>query len=269
VAIMSYVIGILLSAAPAAAESVSAAELLERAEASFRHGGELRESRPDQARACFRQAAEGYAELQQRGTQNADLCRNLGNAYFLAGDLPHAILAYRRGLQLAPLDSRLQDNLAFARHQVEYPMTSELGRQPAEQWPVWLRRVLRLSFGGLALTLYALGWLMLTRWRMTRRRRLLRLGIAALIVGVVTMSVFFFADAGDEQRGARPAVVIHQDGVLLRVGNGFDYPRRYDTPLNRGVEARLLYARNDWLQIELARGEIGWIPQSAAVVDEP
>ena len=267
---MSYMIGIWLSAVPAAAATaLSEAELLERAEASFRHGVELRESRPDQARACFRQAAEGYAELQQRGIQNAELSRNLGNAYFLAGDLPHAILAYRRGLQLAPLDSRLQDNLAFARQQVEYRATSDLGRQSPEQWPVWLPPVPRFSVSGLALTLYALGWLMLTRWRMTRRRRLLRLGTAALVAGAVALSVFFFADAGDEERSARPAVVIHQDGVLLRVGNGFDYPRRYDTPLNRGVEARLLYARNDWLQIELARGEIGWIPQSAAVVDEP
>jgi len=27
----------------------------------------------------------------------------------------------------------------------------------------------------------------------------------------------------------------------------------------RGVEARLLYARGDWLQIELASGEVGWV----------
>jgi hypothetical protein len=59
--------------------------------------------------------------------------------------------------------------------------------------------------------------------------------------------------------GQHPLVVIADDGVLLRKGNGEAYPRRYDTPLNRGVEARLLYARGDWLQIELTSGEVGWV----------
>jgi hypothetical protein len=37
---------------------------------------------------------------------------------------------------------------------------------------------------------------------------------------------------------------------------------------NRGVEARLLFARGDWLQIELAGGEVGWVPRRLVLVDE-
>jgi len=62
-------------------------------------------------------------------------------------------------------------------------------------------------------------------------------------------------------------VVITADGVPLREGNGVAYPARYDAPLNRGVEARLLFVRGDWLQIELAGGEVGWVPGASTVSD--
>jgi uncharacterized protein YgiM (DUF1202 family) len=63
--------------------------------------------------------------------------------------------------------------------------------------------------------------------------------------------------------------VVAQDNVLLRTGNGLSYPARYDTPLNRGVEARLLLRRDDWLKVELGGGETGWLPRSSVLVDEP
>jgi hypothetical protein len=65
----------------------------------------------------------------------------------------------------------------------------------------------------------------------------------------------------DEGEAARPLVVILDDGVLLRKGDGLAYPPRYDTPLNRGAEARLLFERGGWLQVELAGGEVGWVPR--------
>jgi uncharacterized protein YgiM (DUF1202 family) len=66
-----------------------------------------------------------------------------------------------------------------------------------------------------------------------------------------------------------PLVVIAEDNVILRKGNGLSYPPRYEQPVNRGVEARLRYERGDWLQIELAGGEVGWVPRAVALVDYP
>jgi hypothetical protein len=41
------------------------------------------------------------------------------------------------------------------------------------------------------------------------------------------------------------------------------------TPLFSGVEARLRFEKGDWLQIELASGEIGWIRCKDALIDVP
>ena len=62
-------------------------------------------------------------------------------------------------------------------------------------------------------------------------------------------------------------MIIADDGVLLRRGNGLTYPPRYETPVNRGAEARLLVERGDWLKVELAGGQSGWVPLKYVLLD--
>jgi len=265
-------IGLLLTPLSRAApgEGADPTSFAEAAQTCFQEGVKLHESDPEKARQSFAQAAGIYERLwTEAAIRNAAVARNLGNAYFLAGDLPHAILAYRRGLQLDPANSELWQNLAYARQQVEFSTTSDLGRQPPERWPPWLDRVVQVTFCVLALGLYGLGWLILTRWHMTRRRRLLRLGIATLLGGTIAVALLAVIQWDEQLDSGHPIMVIQQDGVRLRAGNGAEYPPRYDTPLNRGVEARLRFDRKDWLQIQLIGGEIGWVPRMAALVDEP
>ena len=52
-----------------------------------------------------------------------------------------------------------------------------------------------------------------------------------------------------------PLVVVSENGVLLRAGNSLAYPARYETPLNRGVEARLLFMRGNWAQVAVTESQ--------------
>jgi hypothetical protein len=240
---------------------------LAEAEQAFRTGVEQRDD-PVKSRDSFRQAAECYDELRRRGANNAALHCNLANAYLLAGDVPGAILAYRRGLRFAPSDHHLQAGLAYARGLVAIPSGTALGRPPIEQRPPWLPRLRAGWYLTIAFVAYSLACLAAARWWMTRRGLLLWLAASSLCIAVS----FIIGVIGEEWRDAefvnRPVVVINDDGVLLRTGNGLRYPPRSETPLNRGVEARLLFVREDWLQIELSGGEIGWVPREYALVDD-
>jgi hypothetical protein len=246
----------------------SDADLLHQAEAAFHEGVSLRDT-PGKARPLFRTAATCYESLRQRGAHNADLYRNQGSAFLLAGDLPRAILAYRRGLRLAPADAGIQAGLAYARAQVAYPSQDGFGRPATEHRPPWLPRLWPLPCLVGAVLLYSVAWVAITRWRMTRRGWLLSaagvaFGAAALLTASLALDSW---QHGQESR--HPLVVIAEDGVLVRTGNGLAYPPRYETPLNRGVEARLFFARGNWLQIELAGGEVGWVPSGYALRDSP
>ena len=238
-------------------------ELARRAEEGFARGLARREQ-GEKSRGLFREAARDFEELRRRGARNALLERNLGNACLLAGDLPRAILAYRRGLRLAPGDRTLQRNLALARRRVVFLEGSALGRPPEGLRPAWLPSAPRALFA-LAVLAHACLCACLTRWYMVRRGPWLVAALAALVVALGTTLMLigsFWLEP------ARRVVVIASNGVLLRKGNGKSFPPRFDTALNAGVEASLLYRQEGWLQIELSGGEVGWVPASEVVVEE-
>jgi hypothetical protein len=242
---------------------VSDAELVAQAEEAFRAGVERRDD-PAAAREHFRDAAARFEELRRRGASNAPLFLDLGNAYLLADDLPRAVLSYRRGLHLAPADDALRAALGRARALVTSPPE---GGTAAADSAAWEDRLPTAWAFGAAAGLYALGCVGVTRWRMVRRGRPLVLGLLAL-AGAAALAVPVALAArrsGDE--AAHPLVVVAEDGELLRRGDAHTYPPRTPAPLGRGAEARLLYRRGDWLQVELPGGTAGWIPAASALVD--
>ncbi len=109
---------------------------------------------------------------------------------------------------------------------------------------------------------------MATLWLAVRRRGLLAAGGAALAAAGLLAILAIREEGRWRQEIIHPVAVIREDNVVLRKGNGWSYPPRYESPLNRGVEAQLLFAKGDWLQIRLSGGEVGWIPRSAALVDD-
>jgi hypothetical protein len=250
---------------PAGTAGMSNREVAQLAEDEFQAGARLRQT-ASKARPHFARSAQLYEELRRRGASNTTLYLSLGNACVLADDLPRGILAYHRGLQLDPGHRELRGCLAEARERVVYP-SGALGRPLADHRPPWLPRIGTdwLVLG--AFVLFVLACLALTRWLMTRRGRLLTMGLLALTAAGV-LGFFVIREARSEaEDAARPLVVINDDGVLLRRGNGLDYPPRYETPVNRGVEARLLFERGDWAQIQLTGGEIGWVPRALVLID--
>lgn len=252
---------------PAASRAATSDEqLLQRATTAFEQGVHARGT--PQESTLFQEAAADFAELRQRGYRSPALCLDEGNACLLANDLPGAILAYRRGLDLAPNDGRLRAGLKYARAQVAYPH-SALGRQPAERWPPWLPRPTPFAGWTALFAVYGLAWIFLMRWWITRQRKVLVLAGCSLAVALLIGVGLAWSFRQRQWLAGRPLVVIAQADVYLRMGNGPLYERRFDAPVARGVEARLQTERNGWLQIELADGAIGWVPRSAVLVEEP
>jgi tetratricopeptide (TPR) repeat protein len=265
VAVARLILGLLLTPALAGAEPPDG-ELLSRAEAAFAEGAA---SDGRTAQQPFLQAAADYEALRQRGVNNAPLYLNQGNAYLLAGDLPRAILAYRRGLRLAPRDPALLRHLDYAREQVVHVAPGSFGRPPVDHWPPWLLYPppgLAVLLASLFYGAACLGW---TRWLMTRRRWPAVGAGAAFLLAAVLAAHAAVAAAAERTDRLRPPVVIASESVPLHRGNGHSYPA-YPWPLPRGTEARLLFERGPWLQIELTGGEVGWVQRADVVgADEP
>jgi hypothetical protein len=102
---------------------------------------------------------------------------------------------------------------------------------------------------------------------MLRRRSLLVAGCAAVGAALLLGAVLAAWELYLARELRHPLVVVAEDGILVRQGNGLSYPPRAATPVNRGVEGRLLFARGAWLKIELPGGEIGWVPRQVALIE--
>jgi hypothetical protein len=235
---------------------ISSSTLLAQAESAFAEGVAQRD-RGHRGSDEFRRAAQAWEQLREQGASSTMLLVQIGDAWQLSGDLPRAILNYRRAEQLAPEDRVVRRRLAQARDLVVYQPGTE-SRRIDDSLPRWMTSG-RLRW--LALLLCAGASLSLVRWWMVRKGYWLWTGLLCVVL-------FVFA-SWELASGRTPGqlVVVAQDGVLLRQGDGESYPAWSEWGLNVGVEAELLHRRGDWVQIALVNGEVGWIPVASVHLD--
>jgi tetratricopeptide (TPR) repeat protein len=239
----------LLLVAPAWILGVQAAENTETLQTTFFQANAL------YTQGNYPAAIQAYEKLLISGLASAPLYFNLGNAYFKAGETGHAILNYERARRLAPRDTDIEANLAYARsltdaqactpqlwQRLAFPLTHRLAT-PALMW---------LTSGAYSLCLIAFAcyrlWPRRPRWLMYGAVGLIGAGI---IVGSSLARQLFVDD------WQRPA-------VLLAAGES---PIRFEPSetgtehfvLKQGALVHILDTRSDWHQIARCDGRRGWV----------
>lgn len=256
---------IVLSALAHAQNSArSDADIANEAEAAFQRGI-ASGTKFLQARKHFAEAVDRYLELHERGMRNPALYRNLGNAAALADRWPLANWAYQMGLALDPNDAIMREHLDFARSKVLYPPSGE-GRLEADTWPAWLHRPTLFEWFAAFAACYGLACLAAT-WSWLKKSR------SAMLAAIVLTAASLASGGGwwHQQRRAdferESPVVIVADNTAFYQGNAASYPPHSTLPmLPRGMEARQIHVRGNWLQIRLATGETGWLPRTRVLV---
>jgi hypothetical protein len=234
--------------------------LLERGEASFAVGVALRADAA-KARPHFAEAARAFDELWTRGSLHPDLALARGRAHFLAGNLPAAIVALHEGLRVTPTNAELQRLLEDCRDQVtaSSPAQPEESIRPtrSQGWRMRISHWDSFILAGMASGLLAIG----IAKRFTTRDSW---SWVWLLVGGVGLAgaggLEFRLEQEEAQELAKPLRIVRATATLRR-GNGESYPPRIESRLPRGAEVRELARRGDWVQVQLAGGAIGWLPE--------
>ena len=233
--------------------------VLQEAERCFATGVAAR-SDASAARRWFAQSAREYDDLWQRGFHNPALALNRARAHRLAGNLPAAIAALQAGLSVARFDRTLQVELEDCRSAVEYPndeLAVECRPRPISGIGSRMAPVEAYLFCG---ALWLAACLCLARLAMTRRPAWL-VAAAIAFIALAALGGLWFQDWRQREANARPLAIVERD-CSLRTGNGTAWPNRFAGRLPRGVEVRILGRRGGWVQVELAAGAVGWLPES-------
>ncbi|MEM9280326.1 MAG: hypothetical protein AAGA96_00735 [Verrucomicrobiota bacterium] len=237
--------------------------VLEEADDLFRRANETALTDPGKAGKLYEQAAMRFDYLTTVETLNAGyVLANLGNTYFLGGDLGRAILSYRHALELLPGNEQIHASLSHAREQrVDVFESDERAR--------WLEWVVfwHYKFSQPArLIIFALGWLGLwglVVWRLFRgedRKKIFRRGIIYCLAICLLTGLSFWVHARD-RIGLLGTAVILQDGVEARKGDGYIYEPSFQSTLHAGTELKVLEIRGDWVKGEFGNGEFAWVPR--------
>jgi tetratricopeptide (TPR) repeat protein len=188
---------------------------------------------------------------------------NLGNVRFKQGRLGEAILHYERARQLRPEDDDTANNLALARSQVvdRIEPLPTMGLRD-----LWSRVVAKGRLGfwrNSFLTAWLLGWALLAI-----RLRARELGLRRLwgTLGTVSLSLSLLLGGlayATYQRAmnSREAIILDQ---IIEVQSA---PQSADALplfiLHEGTKVRMLQEQSGWWEVEIANGNVGWLPSSA------
>ncbi len=212
-------------------------------------------------------AAEKYAEadslytavLQEEGS-SAALYYNLGNAKYKQGEIASAILNYERALKLDPNNEDIHFNLEMAKAQTTDKI-EELDKFFLSEWNKSLQGVFSsngwsrlaiicflLTLGGVAL--YFFGKVV------ALRKSAFFVSIFTAIICVV--SIVYAKRQKDEQ-------LTHDTAIIFAPSTtGKGSPDESGTDLfvlHEGTKVKVKSTLNGWVEIQMADGNVGWIPE--------
>ena len=210
----------------------------------------------------YEAAIQTYQKILSQGFESGALYYNLGNAYFKSGKLGWAIFNYEKGLKLEPNDDDLAYNLKIANART-FDKIQELPKLFIVAW--WEGIITAFSVTGwsvLVIMFYLILIASIAVYMLVRRTVLQRIafmsGSVSLAVLLLTL-VFLFA------RVQREASTNY--GILLSptysVKVSPDSKSSDAFIIHEGIKFAVEDNVNDWVQIRLADGKVGWIQREA------
>jgi tetratricopeptide (TPR) repeat protein len=184
---------------------------------------------------------------------------NLGNAYFKLGQLGLSILHFERALQLNPSDDDARNNLKLAGTKV-IDRIEPLPTQGLRD--VWERVVAkgRLNFWrNMLLILWLSGFAGLSWRALSKEESMKRIaGTVAAALLVLSIAVGFLYSATSHRDD-----ISHKAIVLAPTTEVRNAPQLTSSlvlfVLHEGTKGRILSRSEEWIELELANGSVGWV----------
>ena len=244
--------------------SLSAQEVDSFSFASDSTAVEVSKALADSAYAAgdYTTAASMYEMLLQDG-ESSVLYYNLGNAYFKSDEIAHAVLNYERALLLDPSNDDIRFNLELATSKT-VDRTTEKTEIFFVRWFHNFANMLSLdSWSRIAIITFILFVICLALFIFGKKSGIKKTFFSLTIVFCLAAILSLAVAAGQKKRlTEREDAIVMSPSVVVR-----------STPSTSGTELFVLHegrkvhikddAMNDWKEIELEDGNVGWIETKA------
>jgi tetratricopeptide (TPR) repeat protein len=221
-------------------------------DATFLHANELYRA------GNYLEAAKEYESIVQQGYVNADVYFNLGDAYYRAGKLAPAIIAFERASRLHPHDADIEHNLKLL-----YLKTPDRIEPVPDLFLLqWMRTIGALVSPATVRGLFLGSWMLLfgalaaiALVRSAAIVRSLRMALLVFFISVVMwggmLGIQSLQDSSSDQAIITAQVVTAKSSPDARSVDAF--------VIHEGLKVKLTDAVGDWVKITLADGKVGWL----------
>ena len=206
----------------------------------------------------YAEAIDSYNVILDKGKHSADLYFNLANAHYKLNNVAPSIYFYEKALQLAPNDTDIKNNIAFAKNMTVDAIDvipdagfSKLIKNTTNRFTfdVWAKASVGLVFCFVILILiYYFAY-------STLNKRLAFIGsAAALILLLVTLAFAFHKYELDKNN--KPAIIFAKESKVKSEPN---MRSEESFRLHEGTKVQILDTVNSWKKIKLSDGKTGWV----------
>ena len=207
----------------------------------------------------YQEAVTSWMKILENKKHSSELYFNLGNAHYKLNNIGPSIYYYEKALLLAPNNSDIKNNLAFAEN-AKVDAIEPLPKTIFYKWYHTISEV--LTFDGWAYMAVAFSMcfaLLFLVYYFSYSERIKRIFFvsAALSILLIGMSLSMAFSTYDDAIKNQPAIIFAES---IEVREAPNLGSEISFTLHEGTKVQIIEKDTDWALIEIANGKEGWIP---------
>ncbi len=210
------------------------------------------------AKGNYENAIKLYESIINKGEEASELYFNLGNAYYKSNNIAHAILNYERAKKLNPDDEDIAVNLKLANQKIE----DKIDAAPQLFLKEWKDDIVHLltekGWSVACILSVVIALILFGLYISSTNRSIKQLGFFGGTI-LILASVFLFFIA----RHKYDLTKYSSDAIITSASvTATGSPNEKGTKLfilHEGTKVNITQEDDDWVEIKIANGNIGWV----------
>ena len=209
----------------------------------------------------YQNAVEGYLDILKSGFESAELYFNIGNSFYKLNNIPESNYYYEKAKSISPNDDDILTNLSFAQN---------LRIDKIETLPVTDVQNLKLSIldllseKGWPFMLISLIWMMcfaFTFYILSNDSKFKRSFFSISLLFLILSSFTLFVNIEKKKNSEIKYAIIYDKEI--EVWSEPNNISELKFLLHEGTKVKQIDVIEDWINIQLENGTIGWIQSSS------
>ena len=209
----------------------------------------------------YQMAIDGYKDILNSGFESAELYYNLGNAFYKLNNIPESNFFYEKARSISPTDEDILINLSFAQNL----RIDKIEKLPITQTQNFKINILNLlSEKGWSVLLIILAWIACVSFVLylsvnnSGNKRIFFTQFIILMIGLIV--VFTINYEKKNLNNEKFAIIYDKEIEVWSEPNKISELKFL---LHEGTKVKQVDTIQDWVNIQLENGTLGWIQSSS------